>query len=182
MRSLKYRGGNGKCFKVCKKSCKCRKMCNAALDDVAFLKDEYKKEKEKNIKLQNDMIQKITLKTTANHHTLTETEKKRILNVASNKSIHYMDKQRLIDAIVNKRPYSYVYGGRKTRRGGFFEFLNKAKKHEECEKECEENCDDACTTICTDINKTMTKEIKDLEDFYQLIESNHSLETILNHI
>jgi hypothetical protein len=181
MRSLKYKGGTGKCFKVCKKSCKCRKMCNAALDDVTFLKEEYKKEKEKSIRLQNEMIQKMTLKTGTNHHTLTEIEKKKILNVASNKNIHSVDKQRIINAIVNKLPYTYLSGG-KTRRGGFFEFLNKAKKHDVCEQECEQNCDESCTTICTDVNKTMMKEIKDLEDFYQLIESNRSLETILNHV
>jgi hypothetical protein len=181
MRSLK-KGGNGKCFKVCKKSCKCRKMCNASIEDVAFLKEQYKKEKERSETLRDELMKKFKLKIDTHHHTLDQTEKTKILNVVTNKSIHYMDKQRIIDAIINKRPYGYTYGGRKTRKGGFFEFLNKVKKNEECEKECEKNCDESCTTICTDINKTMSKEIKELEDFQKLIESNDSLEKMLTYV
>ncbi len=182
MRSLK-RGGNGKCFKVCKKSCKCRSLCNSALDDVSYLKEEYKKEKERGEKLQTELMKKLSLKIDSNHHTLDKSEQTKILNVAANKSIHYMDKQRIIDSIINKRPYSYTYGGRKTKkRGGFFEFLNKSKKNEECEQECEENCDDSCTTICTDVNKSMSKKIKELEGFYSMIESNNSLEKMLTYL
>jgi hypothetical protein len=157
-------------------------MCNASVDDVAFLKEEYKKEKERSETLQADLMKKLALKIDLNHHFLDKSEQTKILNVAANKSIHYADKQRIIDAIINKRPYSYTYGGRKTRRGGFFEFLNKVKKNEECETECEKNCDESCTTICTDINKIMSKEIKDLEDFHKLIETNNSLEKMLTYL
>ena len=61
------------------------------------------------------------------------------------------------------------------------EYKNKFGEYS-CEKECEKNCDESCTTICTDINKIMSKEIKELEDFQKLIESNDSLEKMLTYV
>ena len=177
---MRMKGGNGKCFKICKKSCKCREMCNASIDDVVYLKDEIKKEKEIHESLQKKLMEKLKTKIERQHHSLPESAKESILRIVSNKSIANYYKPKMINSIIQQT--RKTGGRRKTKRGGFFEFLNSVKKYETCEKECEKNCDDSCTTICSSINKSMSKELKELEEYNNLKESNSSLERMITYL
>ncbi len=184
MRTLK--GGNA-CFKTCKKSCKCRKLCNESLNDLSYLKLEFKKAKEKNKELHDKVMEKLKQKLERDYSSLPHDDKTLISNIITNPNLKYDDKQRLIQSLRTKyQQYHFGFlGGKKTKRktrkrGGFFDFLDSAKKHDECEEDCEKNCDTSCNYVCNSVNKIMSKKIKDLELFDKIIDENKSLEHTLS--
>ena len=179
MRTLK--GGNA-CFKTCKKSCKCKKLCNAALNDVSYLQLEYKKAIEKNKELHDKVMEKLKKKLEHDYSSLPQSDKTIINKIIMNPTLKYEHKQEIIKSLQNRNQLQYFkLGGRKTRkRGGFFDFLNSAKKNVECEEECEKNCDSSCNYMCNSVNKIISKEIKSLEKFNTLLDENQSLENTLS--
>jgi hypothetical protein len=185
------KGGNA-CFKTCKKSCKCRKLCNESFNDISFLKEELKNAQTLNEKLQKEVLEKLNKKYKSDF--LSDIDKNSIVHMMTNPKLSYSDKNKIIQDLRKKYPNQHFesigfhYGGRKTKRkgrkrktrGGFFNFLNDAKEHKECEAVCEKNCETTCKTTCSSINSVIVKEIKGLEAMAELLDHNKLLQQTSN--
>ena len=116
--------------------------------------------------------------------------------MVTNPKLSYSEKHKMIQTLHTKYPnqhfgnigIGYGFGGkrktkrnakRKTKRGGFFNFLNDATEHKECETACEKNCDASCRNTCTSINSVIVKEIKGLERMAEILDHNKLLQQTL---